>query len=183
MFKLLKLIKNAGEATHKYPFAPMEVSPGFRGKPEFTAEQCIACGACAIACPPNALSIKTDTATGTRKWALNLGRCIFCGRCEEVCPTRAIALSPDFELAVANKADLLQEATFKLAACTDCGKLFAPAKEVEYVIDLLIQTGLPEAQAQAMRAHYSTCPECKRKLAVESSESVIPNRQLSKGNV
>lgn len=30
MLKLLKTIMRAGEATVKYPFAPLEVSPGFR---------------------------------------------------------------------------------------------------------------------------------------------------------
>ena len=34
MLKLLKTIMRAGTATVKYPFAPLEVSPGFRGKPD-----------------------------------------------------------------------------------------------------------------------------------------------------
>ncbi len=42
MLKLLKTIVGAGEATVKYPFAPLEVCPGFRGKPELNAQQCIA---------------------------------------------------------------------------------------------------------------------------------------------
>ncbi|MDR3410336.1 MAG: formate hydrogenlyase complex iron-sulfur subunit [Formivibrio sp.] len=183
MFKLLKIITTAGEVTHKYPFAPMPVSPGFRGKPEFKAEQCIACGACTMACPPNALSLSTDTASGTRKWSLHLGRCIFCGRCEEVCPTHAIALSPDFELAVANKNDLRQEATFTLVNCAICSEPFAPAKEVEYVIDLLMQTGVSEEEVTSLRPHFETCPECKRKQAVQSSEALILHRQMSRGNV
>ena len=33
MLKLLKTIMRAGTATVKYPFAPLEVSPGFRGNP------------------------------------------------------------------------------------------------------------------------------------------------------
>lgn len=51
MLKLLKTIMRAGTATVKYPFAPLEVSPGFRGKPDLMPSQCIACGACACACP------------------------------------------------------------------------------------------------------------------------------------
>ena len=58
MLKLLKTIMRAGTATVKYPFAPLEVSPGFRGKPDLMPSQCIACGACA--CPANALTIQTD---------------------------------------------------------------------------------------------------------------------------
>lgn len=45
MLKLLKTIMRAGTATVKYPFAPLEVSPGFRGKPDLMPSQCIACGA------------------------------------------------------------------------------------------------------------------------------------------
>ena len=47
MLKLLKTIMRAGTATVKYPFAPLEVSPGFLGKPDLMPSQCIACGACA----------------------------------------------------------------------------------------------------------------------------------------
>ena len=51
MLKLLKTIMRAGTATVKYPFAPLEVSPGFRGKPDLMPSQCIACGACEKRCP------------------------------------------------------------------------------------------------------------------------------------
>jgi hydrogenase-4 component H len=166
MFKLLKIIARTGEATEKYPFAPLPVSPGFRGKPEYDAEQCIACAACVQACPPNALTMKTDIQAGTRTWAINLGRCIFCGRCEEVCPTGAIELSPEFELAVANKADLVQQATFKLARCRQCDTPFAPAKEIEYALAVTIQQGVQESDHEALRARFETCPECKRANAL-----------------
>jgi formate hydrogenlyase subunit 6/NADH:ubiquinone oxidoreductase subunit I len=168
MFKLFKIISKAGEATAKYPFAPYPVSPGFRGKPDYSAEQCIACAACVVACPPNAITMHTDTEAGARTWSLNLGRCIFCGRCEEVCPTKAIALSPDFELAVGSKADLLQQATFTLTSCTCCDTPFAPTKEIDYAIALMVQGGLPESQVAVMREQFATCPACKRKQALAS---------------
>ena len=118
MLKLLKTIMRAGTATVKYPFAPLEVSPGFRGKPDLMPSQCIACGACSCACPANALTIQTDDQQNTRTWQLYLGRCIYCGRCEEVCPTRAIQLTNNFELTVTNKADLYTRATFHLQRCS-----------------------------------------------------------------
>lgn len=183
MFKLLKIISKAGAATEKYPFAPMPVSPGFRGKPEYTAEQCIACAACTVACPANALQMQTSNDTGERTWSLNLGRCIFCGRCEEVCPTRAIVLSEDFELAVANKKDLLQQATFTLAKCRECDTPFAPAKEVEYVIDLLVQSGMSAEEAEVLRPHVETCPQCKRKQTVPAITQMALAQQSSRGNL
>lgn len=178
MFKLLKIIRGAGEATEKYPFAPFPVSPNFRGKPEYSPAQCIACAACVTACPPNALTMQTNTAEGRRTWQLNIGRCIFCGRCEEVCPTGAIKLSQEFELAVGSKADLLQQADFTLSSCYCCGSAFAPAKEVDYALALLAQGGLTAEQAEAMRPHLETCPECKRKQALASIE---PAQALMRG--
>lgn len=164
MFKLLKEVFRTGEATVKYPFAPIEVSKDFRGKPNYDAEQCIACAACTIACPPNAIHMATDLEAATRTWSLSYGRCIFCGRCEEVCPTGAIRLSPDFELAVTRKEDLTREAVFKLAECASCQRPFAPAKEVAYVTALLAMSG---EDTERTRLLVATCPECKRRHDVE----------------
>jgi hydrogenase-4 component H len=168
MFKLLREVLRTGEATLKYPFAPVEVAKDFRGRPEHTAEQCIACSACTIACPANALAMETDVAAGTRTWSINYGRCIFCGRCEEVCPTRALKLTEDFELAVASKEDLTRKAVFNLANCVCCGEPFAPAKEIAYVTALVEAHGQTEAneplpaEAERRRQMLATCPSCKR---------------------
>lgn len=183
MFKLLKIITKAGEATARYPFAPLPISPGFRGKPEHAPEQCIACAACTTACPPNALTMQTDTVAGTRTWSLNLGRCVFCGRCEEVCPTKAITLTPEFELAVANKADMVRKATYKLTHCVVCGEAFAPTKEIDYALALLVQNGLPAEQAQAMRSHYETCPDCRRKKNIQPGGCIAAVLQTMRESV
>lgn len=172
MLKLIKEVLRVGEATLAYPFEPIEVMPGFRGKPLHDPIKCIACAACAIACPPNALSITTDLDQGLRTWSLFMGRCIYCGRCEEVCPTGAITLSPDFELAVMNKQDLYDQADYKLAACRICGMYFAPAKEIEYVSALLGQSHLSEDASASARALLEICPECKRKNDVTKMVSL-----------
>lgn len=162
MFKLLKEVLRTGEATVKYPFAPVEVAKDFRGKPEHVPENCIACAACTVACPANALGMQTDLSAGTRIWSIDYGRCVFCGRCEEVCPTDAIRLSTDFELAVADKADLRRTAVFRLASCVCCGKPFAPEKEVAYVAEVLEATAPTKADAERRRQLVATCPACKR---------------------
>ncbi len=163
MLKLLRQVIRVGEATLPYPFQPLEVMPGFRGKPHHAPERCIACAACAVACPSNALTITTDLDQGLQTWSLFIGRCIYCGRCEEVCPTGAITLSQDFELAVMTKEDLYEQADYKLAACRCCGLYFAPAKEIEYVSALLQQGGLSDESVAKARALLEVCPECKRK--------------------
>jgi hydrogenase-4 component H len=163
MFKLLREVLRVGDATQAYPFEPVELMPGFRGKPHHDAELCIACAACAIACPPNALELHNDFDQGIRTWSLNVGRCIYCGRCEEVCPTGAIKLSPEFELAVMNKVDLYDCADYRLAACRQCGMYYTPVKELEYMFELIQQSDLPPENVEEARSLLGICPECKRK--------------------
>jgi len=170
MIKLFKTILKAGTPTAKYPFAPYEVNRDFRGKPKYQADQCIACAACTKACPANALVMEVDMETGERRWEISMARCIFCGRCEEVCPTAAIKLSPEYELAVWKKEDLMQRATFSLARCVACDTPFAPSKEIEFTMALMVHSGLSEAEAEAMRPQFETCPDCKRKQALCSVE-------------
>ncbi|WP_192458278.1 hydrogenase 4 subunit H [Musicola keenii] len=178
MLKLFKTILKAGNSTVKYPFAPLEVPTGFRGKPEYDPAQCIGCAACTMACPANALTMDNDLNNGERIWQLFLGRCIFCGRCEEVCPTRAIVLSQEFEMAVANKADLYQRATFRLLECRVCHRPFAPHKEVEYTMALLVQSGLSESEVESRRSQFETCPDCKRKKNMDNKGNVMLSHHL-----
>lgn len=166
VLKLLKEVLRVGNATIPYPFVPAEVSTGFRGKPQHDPQLCMACAACAIACPPNALTLTTDTDQGLITWSIFYGRCIFCGRCEEVCPTGAITLSQEFELAVMNKADLFEKADYQLAACSRCGTFFAPVKELEYVLALLEQAGLSGEELEERKALLSICPTCKREIDI-----------------
>ncbi|PWC14470.1 hydrogenase 4 subunit H [Brenneria corticis] len=179
MLNLFKTILKTGNSTLKYPFQPLDVAAGFRGKPQYDAAQCIACAACTTACPANALTMETDVAGGTRTWQLFLGRCIFCGRCEEVCPTRAIVLSQEFEMAVSNKADLYQRATFSLLDCRVCHRPFAPQKEVEYVMALLAQSGQSAAEVESQRSRFETCPQCKRRQNLDDENNVMLSQHIS----
>lgn len=173
MLKLFREVLKVGQATVPYPFVPVEVAPGFRGKPEYNPEQCIACAACTIACPPNALMMDTDLELGTRTWSIFYGRCIYCARCEEVCPTGAIQLGHEFELASFSREDLIIRADFRLAACSLCGAYFAPLKEVEHVQALLDQAGLPAEEAADRKALLSACPECRRKIDLPKVKSLV----------
>ena len=161
MLKLWKIGAKAGNSTVKYPFAPMPTNKDMRGKPQHDAVRCIACGACAVACPANAIRMETDLKARTITWSINFGRCIFCGRCEEQCPLEAIKLSEEFELAVGNKADLMEEAVYDVACCSVCGEPYAPRKEVDFCRRLLQKvSGNDEALASANVVDI--CPTCKR---------------------
>jgi hydrogenase-4 component H len=173
MLKLIKEVLRVGESTVPYPFVKVDVSPGFRGKPEYDPNQCIACAACTIACPPNALNMETDLEQGTRTWSIYYGRCIFCARCEEVCPTGAIKLGSDFELASFSREDLTIHAEFRLASCSRCGAYFASAKSLDHVLALLNQAGLPPESAEDRKALIKMCPECRRKTDLPRVKVVV----------
>jgi hydrogenase-4 component H len=174
VLKLLREVFRVGEATVQYPFAPLDVTPGFRGRPQYDPDLCIVCAACALACPSNAIAIATDVVQGVRTWSLSYGRCIYCARCEEVCPVHAIALTQDFEMAVARKEDLLVKAHFQLASCRICGIPFAAQKEVAYVHALLTGDGMSPELAEEQRAQLMTCPECRRAQDVAKVAHLAP---------
>jgi len=162
VLKLIREVLKVGQATIPYPFVAGEVAEGFRGKPEYDPQQCIACAACTIACPSNALAMENDLDQGTRTWSIFYGRCIFCARCEEVCPTGAIHLGSEFELASFSRQDLIVQSVFRLAACSECGAYFTSEKSLQYVLDLLDQAGLTGEDVEDRRSLLHMCPECRR---------------------
>ncbi|MDR1082897.1 MAG: 4Fe-4S binding protein [Coriobacteriales bacterium] len=162
MLKTLKEIIRTGDATVKYPFAPIERPKDARGKPEHDLANCMACGACAVACPPNAIQMVIDSRAQSTSWSINYGRCVYCGRCEEVCPTKAIRLSTEFELAVMDKNDLEEICMYSLQSCTECGSPFAPAKEVDYAYRILTQF-VDDPDARQAAELVKVCPRCKQK--------------------
>lgn len=159
MLKLFKEIGRAGDATIGYPFEPYEMPEGFRGKPEHNEKLCVACGACAIACPANAITMELDATQSRLTWDISYGRCIFCGRCQEVCPLFAIELTREFELAVKCKDDLRESCSYEVARCARCDKPYAVAKEVDYARRVLARVG---GAAAADIEKVDLCLDCRR---------------------
>lgn len=164
--KLLEFAKRGGNSTLPYPFEPYTPADDYRGKPEYDYDKCLGCGACAVACPPNAISLKQDSEKDVLVWKIDYGRCIFCGRCDEVCPTGAIRLSQEFQMAVLfNKEDLTVKGEFNLKKCTKCKRAFTTERLFNYQNRLLNSV----KQSQESFENLEMCPECRRKEAVENS--------------
>jgi NADH-quinone oxidoreductase subunit I len=99
------------KATLRYPEVKKEFAPVYRGKhvlkrDEKGAENCTACGLCAVACPAEAITMTAAERTKGEEgkyreekyaavYEINMLRCIFCGLCEEACPKEAIFLTDE----------------------------------------------------------------------------------------
>lgn len=101
--------------TLEYPEEKVVLGPEFRGRPVLVAEngkeRCVACGLCARACPPFAISMQAAEVEDDQKerypetFEIDMLRCIFCGFCEEVCPEEAIVMSPEYDMNFSNRED------------------------------------------------------------------------------
>ncbi len=88
----------------QYPDVEPTLQPRYRGFHTYQIERCIACEACAKACPAACISVgksgprkidKTrDIAVGgaITQYKIDYSTCLFCGLCTEVCPTQCLEM-------------------------------------------------------------------------------------------
>ena len=73
-------------------------------------EACIGCRLCEYICPPQVIKVemlKTEKRNYAKTFTLELYSCEFCELCVQVCPTDAIIMMKTFDLAAADRRDLL----------------------------------------------------------------------------
>lgn len=90
------------------------------------SDLCTACGACANACPTQALSFKTTDDNSNYELSFLARNCIGCETCIHVCAPAAISIdhNPNFEQVFGNSLpDLIK--TGKLVRCSRCHTLMA----------------------------------------------------------
>lgn len=165
--KLIGYASRRGIATHPYPKKPFEVDELYRGRPILDTSICIACGACANACPAETIRVEVDPEKGVKRWSIYYGRCIFCARCQEVCPVKAIELSREYELASKAAEDLKSIAEFRLGVCGNCKEyLEISTRQTLFAQELLENSELAEP-AKELKKYTIMCTRCKRMFFAE----------------
>jgi Ni,Fe-hydrogenase III small subunit/formate hydrogenlyase subunit 6/NADH:ubiquinone oxidoreductase subunit I len=114
MFAILKKTFDTGLVTIGYPDAPAQISPRFRGAPQFDFAAWRDSRPAADACPTGALSMRESG--GVREVTVDYGLCIFCGECSEADGSNAVRMTQEFALAARDRRELITTAEYELAA-------------------------------------------------------------------
>ncbi len=73
-------------------------------------ENCIGCRLCEFVCPPQVIKVemlKAEKRNFAKTFTLELYACEFCELCVQVCPTDAIIMTKSFDMATADRRDML----------------------------------------------------------------------------
>jgi len=102
--------------TVHYPDAVRPFPNRFRGLLALTydketgEENCIGCRLCEFICPPAVIKVemlKAEKRNYAKTFTLELYACEFCELCVQVCPTDAIIMMKSFDLATADRREML----------------------------------------------------------------------------
>ena len=128
--------------TTAFPFAEHVPPDGFRGKPEFQADDCIGCAACAEVCPTVSIRVADDVDADPpmRRFVLHLDKCIYCGQCELNCTTKeGIKLTKQYDLSTFDRSSLRETIEHELVLCevAECREVVGTKKHLRWVAEQL----------------------------------------------
>jgi ech hydrogenase subunit F len=82
------------KATRRYPRQIRPTFENVRGALFNEIAKCTFCGACAIKCPSQCITV--DKKAG--KWIYDLFACVFCGICVDICPAESLHQQSEYRL-------------------------------------------------------------------------------------
>jgi Ni,Fe-hydrogenase III small subunit len=109
MIKTLQNRFEQGYRTSRYPKEPIQLPERYRGRPQIIPDAPAELAArCAAACPQEAINAESRR--------IDMGRCVFCGTCERLSEGRFVTFTQDFEIATAQKEDLVTDGSLPALA-------------------------------------------------------------------
>ena len=143
--------------THKArsfrPTEPVPYPEHYRGALLHDTGRCVACGICAYACAPAAISLDPDGECSVR-WSYFAEQCTYCGRCVDYCPNEALSFAAEAPVMTGNRALHRTDHHVKPAPCSRCGRLVLPAPD-------LVSAAIADPQLARL------CTACRRKATAE----------------
>lgn len=113
-------------STLMYPVIPREWEERTRGAVSINVDGCVLCGACARACPTNAIEVDRKAST----WQIERMNCVQCRGCVDNCPPKCLDMDQKYTEPGGEKIiDKFDIPPRKKAAKKDAPKKDAPKKE------------------------------------------------------
>jgi len=180
--------------TTRFPKVPHEAYDGFRGKPEYSNEYCVGCGACAEVCPAGAIQvldpeepIEKDSSP-KRRLELRYDMCNFCGNCQAHCITeKGIQLTKKYDLALFDRKLAVEDIEKELVFCELCGAIVTAKDHLLWLAKRLgtlaygnptlllvsqrqlvpVQSGLAGEEARRPDILKILCPKCRHEIMLK----------------
>ncbi|UCF90849.1 MAG: 4Fe-4S binding protein [Desulfobacterales bacterium] len=95
MFKMTpNVLRNliSKKATRRYPRQVRPPYESVRGELRNDSTQCNLCGACALKCPSQCITV--DKTAGT--WTCDPFACVYCGVCVDTCPAQSLTQKREY---------------------------------------------------------------------------------------
>ncbi len=102
-----------------------------RGVPIVNVDKCYACGACAMACPVDAITVVYGETRATVR--INYRRCIRCAYCRDNCPAGAIVITERYGIVSSSIEELYGTFEIVLAKCENCAAVLKHSISAEEV--------------------------------------------------
>ncbi len=181
--------------TTKFPKKPVEIVEGYRGKPKYFEEYCVACGACAEVCPGSAIKmidpdepVKKSEEKLIRRMEIRYDSCIFCGNCQANCITeKGVQLTKEFDLALFDRKLAVEHIEKELLACDLCGSIITTKDHLKWLIKRLgllaysnptllivsqkelipVETGEKGEEIRRPDIFKILCPRCRHEVVIK----------------
>lgn len=155
IFHLISKNFNEGSRT-RTPGDAVPYPGGFRGQIQHDASVCIACGACAYACSPSAITLD-DSSPEVVFWKYTEDRCTFCGYCVQYCPTQALSFAEAAPAPITERAQHYLSHPVALPVCRECGQPYRA------IPDALLTRYYGDPLPEDIVAARGLCERCRQR--------------------